>query len=83
LQIFELLGMAGEFSATSDWVKSYDAGLAAWRAGDFAAAIAAFENTIQLRERDAASSLMIERCKQQLEHPAGGAWDGTSVARTK
>ena len=35
------------------------------------------------RKDDAASSLMIERCKHQLENPAGGEWDGTTVARTK
>jgi len=26
---------------------------------------------------------MIERCKQQLENPAGDDWDGTTIARTK
>jgi len=26
---------------------------------------------------------MIERCRQQLENPAGEDWDGTTVARTK
>ena len=56
--------MAGEFSDTLDWVKSYEAGLAAWRAGDFTAAIDAFEKARELRPDDAASSLMIERCKR-------------------
>jgi adenylate cyclase len=26
---------------------------------------------------------MIERCRQQLENPAGEDWDGTTVARSK
>jgi adenylate cyclase len=26
---------------------------------------------------------MIARCRQQLENPAGEAWDGTTIARTK
>ena len=82
LQIYELLDMAGEFDAKPDWVIAYEAGLAAWRARDFTAAIAAFENVLKIRD-DAASSAMIERCRQQLENPAGEDWDGTTVARTK
>jgi len=83
LQIYELLGIAGEFIDSLDWVESYEAGLTAWRAGDFAAATAAFAKTIELRGQDAASSLMIERCKHQIENPTGEDWDGTTVARTK
>jgi adenylate cyclase len=74
--------MAGEFDAKPDWVTSYEAGLAAFRARDFTAAIGAFENVLEIRN-DAASSAMIERCRQQLENPAGEEWDGTTVARTK
>ena len=83
LQIYELLGMAGEFDARPDWVDSYEAGLAAFRARDFTAAIGAFEHVLEIREHDAASSAMIDRCRQQLENPAGEEWDGTTVARTK
>ena len=83
LQIYELLGMADEFGGAPDWVKAYEAGLAAWRARDFTAAIAAFEKVLEIRNDDAASSAMIERCRQQLENPGGEDWDGTTVARTK
>jgi adenylate cyclase len=83
LQIYELLGMADEFSGTLDWVKSYEAGLAAWRARDFTAAIGAFDKVLDIRKDDAASTVMIERCKQQLENPTSDAWDGTTIARTK
>src|SRR5207244_6569877 len=38
LQIYELLGMAGEFTGALDWIAPYEAGLAAWRARDFNAA---------------------------------------------
>jgi adenylate cyclase len=79
LQIYELLGMTGAF----DWVASYEAGLAAWRAGDFTAAIASFEKVLELRHDDAASVLMIERCRHQIENPSADDWDGTSIARTK
>jgi adenylate cyclase len=83
LQIYELLDMAGEFDAKPDWVTSYEAGLAAFRARDFTAAIGAFDQALESRKDDAASSAMIERCRQQLENPAGEDWDGTTVARTK
>jgi adenylate cyclase len=84
LQIYELLGMAGEFTDASGWVESYEAGLASYRARDFTAAISSFEKVLGLRTGDQASSLMIERCKQQLENPTGGDdWDGTTIAKTK
>jgi adenylate cyclase len=82
LQIYELLGMAGECDDLHEWVAAYEDGLAAWRAGDFAGAMGHFEQASK-RRTDAASSLMIERCKHQIENPAGEGWDGTTVARTK
>src|SRR6266404_9064603 len=83
LQIYELLGMSGEFTGALDWVKSYEAGLTAWRARDFAVAIGAFEKVLDIRKDDIASSVMIERCRQQLENPTSDDWDGTTIARTK
>jgi adenylate cyclase len=65
-----LLAMADDAPGALDWVKCYEAGLTAWRAGDFTAAIDAFDKTLMLRPHDAASPLMIERCRQQLENPA-------------
>jgi len=83
LQIYELLAMAGDVTGPLDWVTSYEAGLTAWRAGEFAAAIAAFEKVLEIRTQDTASSVMIERCRHQLENPSGEEWDGTTIARTK
>jgi adenylate cyclase len=83
LQIYELLGMAGEFDARPEWVAAYETGLVAWRAGDFNAAIAAFQRVLEIRHDDTASVVMIERCRHQLENPAAEAWDGTTIARTK
>ena len=82
LQIYELLGMAGECDDVRDWVKAYETGLAAWRTGDFSGAIGHFETAANEKGGDAASSLMIERCKHQIENPSAD-WDGTTVARTK
>ena len=43
LQIYELLGMTGEATRSSGWVEHYEAGLAAYRAQDFAGAIDHFK----------------------------------------
>jgi adenylate cyclase len=83
LQIYELLGMADAFGGSNDWIKAYEAGLASWRARDFTGALTNFKKSLEIRKGDAASAAMIERCKQQLENPAGEDWDGTTVARTK
>jgi adenylate cyclase len=83
LEIFELLGMAGEFADASGWVESYATGLASYRARDFVAAIRHFEKTVSLRGEDAASAMMIERCKQALVAPDGAEWADMTVAQTK
>ena len=83
LQIFELLGMADEAAGCPDWVAAYEAGLAAWRSREFERAIGEFEKAAAMRKLDTASSVMIERCRQQLENPSDEDWDGTPVARTK
>jgi adenylate cyclase len=83
LQIYELLGMADEMTDLPGWVECYEAGLAAYRAGHFAAAIHQYEQAIALRTHDPASSAMIRRCRQQLEAPVGADWDGTTIALTK
>ena len=83
LQIYELLDMADASKETPDWVKSYEAGLASYRARDFATAIEAFEKAQGLRQQDQASSLMIERCRQTMLSPVPEDWDGTAIALKK
>jgi adenylate cyclase len=61
----------------------YEAGLAAYRARDFAAAIRDFEQVVALRKQDQASSVMIERCQRQIAAPSGEDWDDTAIALTK
>ena len=83
LQIYELLAMADEAGGAPDWAKAYEAGLASWRTRDFTAAITAFEQALQIRKHDAASSVMIERCRAQLANPSDADWDGTTIAKSK
>jgi adenylate cyclase len=83
LQIYELLDMTDASIELPAWVANYEAGLAAYRARDFANAMTAFEKTKILRDGDLASELMIERCKQAVLSPGDEDWDGTAVARKK
>ena len=83
LQIHELLGMDDEVSGPSDWVTSYEAGLASYRERDFVAAIRHFEEAQKIRKQDQASSMMIERCKHQMQAVTGDVFDDTMIARTK
>jgi adenylate cyclase len=83
LEIFELLGVAGEFTDASGWVECYAAGLASYRARDFATAIRHFETAVGLRGEDAASAMMIERCRQAMDALDGAEWDDVTVAQTK
>ena len=80
--IYELLAMAGE-SATPDWVASYEAGLAAWRAKDFTRAIGCFESAIAARGGDAASARMIALCRAMVDAPPGDDWSDMTVALEK
>jgi adenylate cyclase len=83
LQIHELLDMAGASTETPEWVKSYETGLASYRARDFAGAIEAFEKAQQLRGQDQASAVMVGRCKEAMLSPVDEKWDGTAVALKK
>jgi len=82
LQIYELLGMRGESADPSGWVGLYESGLASYRARDFAGAISDFERVLDIR-KDQASSVMLQRCNQQLEGPTDESWNDTTIAQTK
>jgi adenylate cyclase len=86
LQIYELLGVQDELADRPVWADLYESGLASYRGRDFAAAIGFFEEVLSQRGQDQAASMMIERCRRQLERPAGeveDGWDDTMVAETK
>ena len=67
LQIYELLAMAENGSDAPRWVALYEAGLASYRARDFAAAMACFEQALTERGDDPPSRIMMERCRLFLK----------------
>jgi adenylate cyclase len=70
LWIFELLDMAELGShAGPEWVSAYEAGLDAYGAREWRAAIAQFERADTARGGDPPSQILIERCRRLLAEP--------------
>lgn len=83
LQIYELLAMAENGSAAPGWVASYEAGLACYRARDFAAAMDCFQQALAERGDDPPSRVMMERCRRFLRTPPDMDWQATNAMRVK
>jgi adenylate cyclase len=75
--------MIDDFADSTGWVEHYESGLALYRSRDFTGAILDFEKVLAVRNQDQASSMMIGRCKEQLEAPTGDDWDDTTIALRK
>jgi adenylate cyclase len=85
LQVYELLGLVETRAALGDlgWIARYDAGFDCYLSRDFNAAIVCFNDAIRIRGQDAASQLMIQRCRRLLDQPPPQDWDGTDLADSK
>ena len=85
LAIYELLGLAeGAASATPEWVRTYEAGLAAYEDRCWSEAIKLFEATAALRSGvDRPSEILIERCRSCLTDPPPKDWMPISVLESK
>ena len=65
------------------WVALYEAGLAAYRARDFAAAMASFEQALDARGDDQPARIMIERCRLFQKSPPGDDWQANNAMQVK
>jgi adenylate cyclase len=75
--IFELLGRKGELDENTAALRAaYAEGLAAYRAGSWKAARAAFEQCLDLRADDGPARLFLARIAQLESRPGAEAWDG-------
>jgi adenylate cyclase len=75
--VYEVLDEKGATDATLlSAVERYHEGLRRYRAREFAAAIAAFEEALAIRPGDGPSSMYIERCRVFLADPPPADWDG-------
>jgi adenylate cyclase len=67
--------MAAEDCArVPDWVRAYEAGLDAYAAREWPAAVAHFERADRARGGDQPSQLLIERCRWLLAEPPPEDW---------
>jgi len=83
LNIYELLAIAEAGVPPPSWVSLYEAGLAAYRARNFAGAMCFFQMVLVAREDDGPSRVMLERCQKFLEVPPEEHWQATTAMETK
>jgi adenylate cyclase len=85
LAIYELLGSAeGAETATPEWVRMYEAGLAAYEDRHWSEAIRLFKATAKIRsDVDRPSEILIERCRSCLTDPPHEDWMPISVLESK
>jgi adenylate cyclase len=74
-QIFEVLGPAETAARWAELIAHFHAGLAAYRARDWDAAIAAFEQASALRPNDGPSDLYLRRAREYLRTPPPPQWE--------
>jgi len=85
LAIYELLDMAADVGPKApEWVRTYEAGLAAYEARYWSEAIGLFETTTTLRGgTDRPSQILIERCRDSIANPPPADWLPISILATK
>lgn len=82
-KIFELLGPREDSTQFRDLVPRFQEGLDAYRSGRWETAIEAFEGLVRDFPDDGPSRVFVHRCRDLLEQPPEGAWDGVYVMKTK
>ncbi len=83
--VYELLGRAGEATTpTAETVARFEAALAAFEAGRFSEAGAAFEAVaLEGEVADAPAAFYTGLCRRYHEQPPPGPWDGVVTAESK
>ena len=77
--VYELLGSAEQgIAEPPGWVRTYEAGLAAYTRREWASAIELFREVIAARGEDRPSELFLERCRSYLACPPPEHWTGAS-----
>jgi class 3 adenylate cyclase/TolB-like protein len=82
LQIYELLGLVADEWEQPNWLSLYEAGLGAYRARNFIAAIDSFRTLLTIKESDKPSQIMLERCRLLLKAQPKDDDDATVATNT-
>jgi adenylate cyclase len=85
VRLYELLAKAGQWLPPEQEkaLKSYAAGLQAYRQQYWGDALSLFQESLLLCKGDGPSQVMIERCLTYQESPPPENWDGVYVATSK
>jgi len=83
LAIYELLDVAEGNAEPPLWAALYEKGLAAYRAQDFAGAMALFRQVLTEREQDQPARIMLARCGELLSAPPGKDWEAINSMKVK
>jgi len=75
VRIFEMLGAADTAPRWAELIERFEAGLAAYRAREWEAAIAAFERALGVHSDDGPSDLYLRRCREHLRTPPPPDWE--------
>ncbi len=83
--VFEVLDYYTEesFPNVADFLGHYRNGIACYRKQQWDKAIAAFQQSLKLRENDKLSQIYVERSQQMKERPPGDDWNGVWVLKSK
>jgi adenylate cyclase len=75
--VYELLGLSADVGAeTQRLAELHERGLEHYYRREWAAAIAAFEETLRVRPNDGPATEMLRRCRRFQQEPPGPDWDG-------
>jgi adenylate cyclase len=83
LAIYELLDVADGNAEPPLWAALYEKALAAYRAQDFAGAMALFRQVLAEREQDQPARIMLARCSELLSVPPGKDWEAINTMKAK
>jgi adenylate cyclase len=81
--IYELLGGIEGYEGFKDLVERFHEGLTAYRSGCWETAIECFQNLVRDYPQDGPSGIFAKRCRDLVEQPPEGVWDGVFVMKTK
>lgn len=84
VRIFECVGLRGEQpEGLGALLTTFESGLEAYRARDWARALGEFERALAVAPGDGPSRVHLERSRQFLVEPPAEDWDGVYAARSK
>jgi adenylate cyclase len=83
VRIFEIVAPASERDSWMPMIDRFAAGIAAYRARQWDAAMAAFAAVLAEHPDDGPALLYTERCRALRAEPPAGEWDGVTVMELK